>query len=493
MIDLKLSEEEKKNLTEDEIEIAMARKLEILILPMLRRNIDFFYAGWNLKGKANAYKNPMDKEAFEKTLKENPKENIETVCKPLCDMVSEILNENGIKADTISCDTDIFRHTDVMITTKSGKRYIINYLEDMENVQTGMKTPDFASKPYYKRRYEKFEGGKTTDGKTLGKISFLDEDRLSQIDKNLGYKEYNLYMDDVVERIKTEFDDYREVMAENEWLNREFELKQENQDISTEEIQKQKESIYKKYNEMTDDEVLENKLDWIFDNFNDRMDIKGHTDFVMYYSRLLLKRVLSPEEYEKITRYEGTVKKENIPEDSKIKSVLDNENPDNDIKSRFCLVNFGKTTYAFSTAANTYVKLDKEEFEELNDYAEISKAEKPSDLVLFLCDRGNALPLVFHPFGSKILNERAELIDKELSDEERIKAVQELSSKIKTTDEPITSILIPYPDGTSKYLYINENDELVLKEKNKETIFHYDKETDSVKKEENDLNDLEER
>jgi hypothetical protein len=30
------------------------------------------------------------------------------------------------------------------------------------------------------------------------------------------------------------------------------------------------------------------------------MDITGHTDFVMYYSRLLLAKVLSPEEYKKI-------------------------------------------------------------------------------------------------------------------------------------------------------------------------------------------------
>ena len=48
MIKLELSDEEKKGLTEDECEIAMARKLEILLIPYLRRNIDFFYAGANI-------------------------------------------------------------------------------------------------------------------------------------------------------------------------------------------------------------------------------------------------------------------------------------------------------------------------------------------------------------------------------------------------------------------------------------------------------------
>ena len=42
MIDIQLNDKEKQNLTEDKIEIAMARKLEILVLPHLRRNIRFF-------------------------------------------------------------------------------------------------------------------------------------------------------------------------------------------------------------------------------------------------------------------------------------------------------------------------------------------------------------------------------------------------------------------------------------------------------------------
>lgn len=89
-------------------------------------------------------------------------------------MVVEILKENGINAETVSCDTDMFKHVDVLLTTRSGKKYIINYLEDIENIQTGMKTPDFASKAYYERRYKKFENSFTTDNKSLKEISFID-------------------------------------------------------------------------------------------------------------------------------------------------------------------------------------------------------------------------------------------------------------------------------------------------------------------------------
>ena len=227
MIKLNLNEEEKKNLTEEEVELAMARKLEISMLPMLRRNMKFFYAGGNLKGKANAYRTPTSKEMTEQILK-TKNGNIEIVCKPLCDMAAEILQENGINAQTVSCDTDMFRHTDVLITTKRGKKYIINYLEDIENIQTGMKTPYFASKGYYERRYKKFENGFTTDGKSLENIDFIDEEILDKIDTNLGYKKYNMYMNTVIQQIKEEFLNFRQVMAENEWATVKLKLEKRN-------------------------------------------------------------------------------------------------------------------------------------------------------------------------------------------------------------------------------------------------------------------------
>lgn len=487
MIKLNLNEKEKENLTEDEIELAMARKLEILILPILRRNMDFFYAGGNLKGKANAYRNPTEKIKIEQSLK-GKKENIPTVCKPLCNMVAEILQDNGIKAETVSCDTDMFKHTDVLLTTKTGKKYIINYLEDMENIQTGMKTPDFASEAYYKRRYKKFENGLTTDGKSLEGIGFINEEELSKIDSNLGYKKQQMYMNDVIQQIKNEFLNFREIMAENEWATEKLKLEQ--RENATKELEEEiKIEIYEKYENMTEDEVLEAKIDWIFNYFNHRDNIKGHADFVMYYSRLLLKEVLSEKEYSKLTRYDCTVNNKDIPENSKIKNTLDFENPDNKNKNRFCMLEVGEKTYVFSTKPNAYAKLSKEEVEELNNYVTISKSERPSDLMLYLCDRGNALPLVFHPLGSKLLNERAELIDKNLTEEERKNAIQELSSNIKTTDEPSTSILIPYPNGEDKYIYINQNDEFVIRTNKKETIYHYNEENDSFETENIELDE----
>ena len=451
MINLSLTQNEQKNLSKDEIEIAMARKLEILMLPHLRRHISFFYAGGNLKGKAQAYREVMDKKKIEDIINKNTKDIVPTVCKPLCEMVVEILKENGISAETVSCDTDMFKHTDVLLTTSTGKQYIINFLEDMENIQTGMKTPDFASYPYYEKRYEKFKGGLTTDGKSLCNIDFLSEAQLDKIDANLGYKKLNMYMDSVIDQIKTEFLHFKEFIGDNN---------------------------------LSPAKELELKMDWIFNYFNDRMDITGHTDFTMYYSRLLLKKILTPDEYSQINRYDCFAYKEKVPENCELSKILDNENIEEPRKLRFCVIEANEKFYVFSKKPNVFLKLDKQEIEDVKKYSHMSKSEKPSDLLLNLCFRGNALPLVFHPLGAKVLNNRASLIDEKLSQEEEKKAILELSNSIITTDEPVTSIKIPYPDGTTKLIYINQDDEFVVRTNDKETIYHYNEEENSFSTEE---------
>ncbi len=292
-----------------------------------------------------------------------------------------------------------------------------------------------------------------------------------------------MYMDSVIEQTKTEFLNFKEIMAENEWLTKELEMEKLGE-ISANEKLNEKNKVYEKDRNLPKDKELELKLDWLLNYFNDRMNIKGHTDFVMYHSRALLKKVLTPEEYAQITRYECFAYKDKLPQNTILKEILDTNNSEEIKKSRFCMIKAGNNLYAFSTKPNKYIKLREQDLNEIQKYTHISKTEKPSDLLLNLCDRGNALPLVFNPLGTKILNERADLIDKKLSPEERKKQFGVLANSIKTTDEPITSILVPYPDGTTKYLYINGNDEITVKTGDKETIYHYNEDTDSFETEE---------
>ena len=480
MIKLDLSAEESKLLTNDEIEITKARKLEFLILPHLRRNINFFYAGANIPKKAKAYSQPVNEKELTDAIS-GKTSSLPVVCKPLCFMVAQILRENGLNAEPVSCDTDMFKHTDVLLTTSSGKKYIINYLEDMENVQTGMRTPDFASKTYYERRYKKFEGGLTTDGKDLTGIAFLSDQELEKIDEKLGYKKYNMYMDTIIEQIKLEFLKFREIMAENEYLI-ELSNLEKNGEVTEEKKKELKNKYIMKYEKRSDEKILEQKLDWLFKYFNDRMDITGHTDFVMYYSRLLLSRVLTEDEYKKLTRYDCFAYRDKIAKDSRIREILDFDNDENDFRLRFCLLKLRDRGYAFSTKPHSYKKLTQLDIEEIEKYAVLNRSQKPSDLVLMLCDKGNALPLVFHPLGSKMLNERADMIDKSLSEEDRKKELKKIADSIIATDGDVTSLLIPYPDGKERYIFINKNNEFVVETRTK-VIYHYKEREDEFNKE----------
>lgn len=470
-IKIELTKEECKGLENDEIELAIARKLELLIIPHIRRNLDFFYGGANIPKKSRAYHHNISGEELEKALR-GERQAVPTSCKKLCEMVVEILKDNGLDAQTVSCDTDMFGHTDVLLTASSGTQYIINYLEDAENIQSKMSTPDFASKGYYERRYKKFEGRQTTDGKSLNKIGFVSEDSMDRIDTNLGYKKHGMYMDAVIEQIRREFADFRNIMAENEYINEEYQMSKTGE-LTEEQKEKLKKTIKQKYSDFSDDEILEQKLDWLFDYFNERMDIKGHTDFVMYYSRLLLKGVLAKEEYEKLTRYDCFIKRDKITPDCIIKDVLDLENEENRQKVRFCMVGLGEKAYVFSTKPECYKKISKEEREDLEKEAQCIESKKPSDLMLVLCDRGNALPLVFHPIGASMLEQFAE--------ENKNIPAKTLSAKIITTDKPVTSIKIPFKNGT-KTIYIDANKEFAVQDsQGRIKIHHFDEQEERFK------------
>jgi len=75
------------------------------------------------------------------------------------------------------------------------------------------------------------------------------------------------------------------------------------------------------------------------------------------------------------------------------------------------------------------------------------------------------------------------MIDLNLSEEQKEEELDKLVASIKATDGAVTSITIPYPDGSKRYLYITPNNEFAIRENNKTTIYHYDEENDIFNKE----------
>ena len=92
----------------------------------------------------------------------------------MCKIIQEIcVNQYGLDIELITCDTDEFGHVDILVTTQSGNKYIINCLSDLERIQLGMKTTRFASEEYFDERYSSLLDKST--------ISFLSEEEKRKI------------------------------------------------------------------------------------------------------------------------------------------------------------------------------------------------------------------------------------------------------------------------------------------------------------------------
>lgn len=484
MINLKLSAKEKEGLTDDMKELAMVRKLQLMTAPYLKRNSKFFLEGSNVPQKAKAYNTPLSKEKFEEDLK-NGKVTA-AICDNLCKLSVKMLQENGLNAQTISCDTDIFRHIDILLTTKSRNQYIINILEDLDLIQAFMKTPNFASRDYYDIRYKKFEnnGGITTNGNRISNIKFIDSSELLQIDKNLGYVDKNggLYQDDIYESLKHKLSNFKQLLLQGEYLKIDATIDEMMKNEPLEKVKQRKSDIMRVMQEnienMSDEEILAKKLEWIFTYCNDRMNIKGHTDFVMYYSKSLLKKILTPEEYKKLTRYDAFTYEEELPKETKLKQVLDYEKQDYDGKLRFSVINCNDKNYIISTKPDSFIVVSNSELNQFKKFCHINKVDPPSQLAINLSFKGHALPLVFHTIGGQLINKKQESLSLDnYSEEEQKRIIEQTAQEIETTDYPITSILIPYGDKR-QYIYLDEYNNFIVEEDGKKIIYDYNTRTD---------------
>jgi len=170
-----------EKLNEDKYELAITRNVLKKLSDIFYRDYTFFLNKENLVDRTDIYNKKIDIKNIEE---------FSIVCKTYCEIIKEILKENyDINSELISPFSDEFRHVDLMITTKDGKKYIIDPLSDLVEMQVGLKTNNFASKIYYDKNYKKI----------YKEISFLTDEELEEIDDKIGYKNGSKYLDDHLE------------------------------------------------------------------------------------------------------------------------------------------------------------------------------------------------------------------------------------------------------------------------------------------------------
>lgn len=237
-----------EKLNEDKYELAITRNVLKKLSDIFYRDYTFFLNKENLVDRKDIYNKKIDIKNIEE---------FSIVCKTYCEIIKEILKENyDINSELISPFSDEFRHVDLMITTKDGKKYIIDPLSDLVEMQVGLKTNNFASKIYYDKNYKKI----------YKEISFLTDEELEEIDDKIGYKNGSKYLDDHLEELKKYFHNHIEESGNPK---------------------------------KEDDEVIENKLKYICEHLNNRNKINGIVDLVMYIN-IVISKIFSKEEQNKI-------------------------------------------------------------------------------------------------------------------------------------------------------------------------------------------------
>jgi len=299
-------------------EIAIVRLVLKELAGISYRDYTFFLNKENLIDRGNIYNKKLDLDNVHK---------FAIVCKSYCELIKKILKENyDIDAELISAFDDEFRHIDLMVKTKDGKSYIVDPLSDLLEMQVGMRTNNFASKEYYDDMYSQ----------KLQNISFLNEQELKEIDDKIGYKNNSVYLDDFFKLLKTKLDNIEDILSEN-------------QDISM--------NIFgKEYigQEISDSEKTELKLRLISQYLNNRENINGITELLMF-SNINIKKIFTEEEQSKIKASSFFVDGVDI-KDKNIKEMFKTKEE----RKRGIVVSYNGRNFVFSLTPKTLEYKDEE-------------------------------------------------------------------------------------------------------------------------------------
>ena len=411
---------------DDMKELAVVRYVMKEASKLFYRDYTFFLNKENITERDVIYNKKID-------LKEV--NDFSIVCKSYCDIIKELLkNKYGIDSEFISAFSDRYRHLDLMITTKSGKKYIVAPLNDLIEMQVGLKTNNFASKKYYDSMY----------ANVVDDISFLTEEELEEIDDKIGYKNENIYLNEKIEKTKKIFENIEEFLKTYK-------------DKSTK-------LLGREYNgeELSEDEKIRVKLEYISSFMNDRKYLNGFVDFLMF-SDIILKELFSKEEREKINTYNFFVEKKDLVDER-----LDNVLTDRENRRRGRVVNFNGKNYIFALNKNVFICNDTEWKDIIEKNNIFIKPEYPVQLLKYLKENGADRNIVHNNEFLRLFNKfETALINKGKSIEE-----------IKTENVIIQDEIILTKFGEKYISYKIENGNLVVKdfEKNIKYIIFYEDE-----------------
>ena len=404
-----------KNIDEDIRELAIVRYVMKEASKMFYRDYTFFLDKENIEDRESIYNKEIDL---------NNIQDFAIVCKSYCNIIKNSLKcVYNIDTELVSPFEDKFRHVDLLIKTKNGKKYIVDPLTDLIEMQVGIRTNNFASENYYNSNYSNI----------LGNISFLNESTLEEIDNKIGYKFDGVYLDDFLKLLKTKLNNIEDLLQTNDSIA--FELLGQKYDR-------------KKFSEK---ERTGLKLKFISKYLNNRKHLNGVVDLVMF-SNMVIKKLFTDVEQEQIHVYSFFVDNKDL-KDENLKSVLINK----ENRKRGVVINFDDNNYIFSLNS-TVLEYDKDTWKNIMKENNIFiKPQYPVKLLKYLKNNGADRNIVHNNEFLKLFNKfENDLLNKGYSLED-----------IENNNIFIQNGVIYTKSGNDNISYKIENGNLVFKEYNK--------------------------
>lgn len=355
----------------DEIyELAIVRMLLKELSKLFYRDYTFFLNKENLDDREAIYNKGYDLHDFQ---------DFSVTCKRFSRIVVDLLKSNyNIDAEIISSTDDKFRHVDVLIKTKNGKRYIVDPLTDLIEIQVGLKTNNFASKEYYDNTYSQ----------SIEDISFLTEDELEEIDDKIKYTPDVVYLDEFLLYLKEKLDNIEELLKQNDRLSVEL--------------------LGEKYDgrELSENERTELKLKFISKFFNNRKNLNGTVDLLMF-ANFIVKKIFLSQEQENIFINSFFVDKKDLDNTDLKRMLKGREN-----RKRGVVITYNGKNYVFSLNSRA-IEYTGEEWKKIVEKNKIFIRPKyPVKLLKYLKNNGvdrnlvhnNEFLRLFSIFENRLLN-----------------------------------------------------------------------------------------
>ena len=368
-----------RSFSDDMYDMALVRYVMKEASSLFYRNYTFFLNKENLKDRDSIYNKDIDIDL-------SNIQDFSIVCKSYCAILKEILKQTyDIDSELISEYNGRFKHVDLLIKTKNGNNYIVDPLTDLIEMQTGMRTNNFASKEHYENSYTK----------VLDNVSFLLEDQLEQIDDKIGYKNDSIYLNESLDNLKTDFNNFEEFLQKNDSIAIEL--------------------LGNKYDgkKLSSDEKIDLKLKYISKYLNNRKNLNGFVELVIF-SNIVIKSIFSEEEQNKLKAYNFFVDEEDLQNPELVKVLESSEN-----RKRGRVISFNGKNYIFSLNQNTLEYNDEEWKKIIKENNIFIKPEYPVQLLKYIKANGadrnivhnNEFLKLFSKFETALLNNGKTLED----------------------------------------------------------------------------------